>query len=667
LAVFSLFVVSRRELAGRASQMALLGLLAGLALGVGSLILLAWGSVWIGWATRFGSLPPELPLPGYAFGNVHDIAILVVLCVPAFLIDASGWRRMVAPIGVLVAIAVVAIDGSRNVLLAGVLAFGTTYGVTLWRSRRQWRMVYVIGAVAVLAAGVAVAGFTGLLARLITPDTLGVRLALWTASVDAWLLDPVFGQGPGTFPWVLQRTDYFSEWTFAPRHPDNVLFQLLAEGGLVGILGGGAAVLAVWAGARFSSPPLPAVWALTFFVACGLLANPTDFGFLIVPAVLWAGLCTARAEARPAHTDGARRRWAGALPAAVAVCGAVVFGIAVSIPIAGMLHERSFGRLEVEYEVVEGDLRIAGRIDAGLGLYHRELASVLSGAGGDLDEARHLLERTIALNPSDTAAHRLLALVAQALGDEQAAVQASETALDQKSTDVVNQLTSAQIHAAQGSMDAASQLVAEAAARAPWVTGALDAEAMGLDITAAEAVNEALALWQMGEPANLEYQFEPMWLVALDGAEASLPAAAAETENAPETARSLFALLECQIPEARQLLESARPQEGGSAWYWIVRLMVETVEGTVSTETEWSVQYLGRQNPAAGSGTAATALYNGLADPWGYGQWPLNLPRRPDLPPTEGAGLSEWIRDPIGAARLSVPARPLARCESPGT
>ena len=664
LALLSLFVVSRRELADRTSRDVLLGLLSGVALGVGGLALVTWGAVWIDWVARFGSLPPELPLPGFVFGNVHDVAILVVLCTPAVLIEPSGWRRIAAPIVVIVAAAVVVIDGSRNVLLGVALASAAAGGLAMSRTNWQRRTAFAIGAVALLIAASAVAASTGLLARLLTPDTLGIRLALWSASVDIWSLDPIFGQGPGTFPWLLQRTDYFAEWAFAPRHPDNLVFQLLAEGGLVGLLAGSAAALAVAVGARATKPPLPLIWALLFFVACGLLANPTDFGFLVVPAVLLAGLCTPMAERRPTTSDHTTTRWAGAVSAATAICGVLVLAIALSFPVGGMVHERS-GRSGVESASVEGDLLLARQLDPGLALYHRELAALMT-AAGDPAGARTLLQLAVALNPSDLAARRLLALTAQSLGDASGALRAAETAVDQKETDVTNWLTLAQIHAAQGRPALASEIVADVVYQAPWVTGAMDLGAMGLDLTSEEAIRQAVDLWQQSPQDDDEHSIEPMWLVALEGDESLLSAAATETGGTPVTARSLYALLDCRIPDSRQMLESARSTEGGSGWYWIVRYMLEAVEGTISPETEWFARNLARRSPAPADGTSATALYNGLADPWGYGQWPLTVPRREELAPTEIAGLSEWMRDPVRASRLGAPTRKLATCETGG-
>ena len=90
-------------------------------------------------------------------------------------------------------------------------------------------MVVIVVLAALSGVGEALAEQFGNLANL------GYRGAMWKSLTDVWISRPFSGFGPGSFPWILQTTGYFTTNTYAPRHPDSAVFQLLGETGLLGV------------------------------------------------------------------------------------------------------------------------------------------------------------------------------------------------------------------------------------------------------------------------------------------------------------------------------------------------------------------------------------------------------------------------------------------------
>ena len=109
---------------------------------------------------------------------------------------------------------IVLLDGSRNLWLAIAVASAVMIAIRTrqWlRKRLTPRRLGLIGVALggsvfiAVTAGIA----TPLVARLANSETVLARGDLWTASVDAWLTRPLFGWGAGSYPFLLQQTDYF--------------------------------------------------------------------------------------------------------------------------------------------------------------------------------------------------------------------------------------------------------------------------------------------------------------------------------------------------------------------------------------------------------------------------------------------------------------------------
>jgi hypothetical protein len=256
---------------------------------------------------------------------------------------------------------------------------------------------------------------------------------------------------------------------------------------------------------------------------------------------------------------------------------------------------------------------------------------------------------------------RLLALASQQHGESTRALDAAEQAAARGSSGVVNLLTLAQVQAAQGLDRGALDLVAGVLHEAPWVSGALDLEAMGFGHSTAAAVRLAAGVSLVSPSSPQHGYIHRAWLAALGGDAGLLAIAIDEADGAAGTVQALYDLLECRTAEAEAVLDAARATEGASPWYWTVRYMVEQVSGVIHPDTAWFVRYMLEFRPVEIS-PAADAAHNGLVEYWGYGRRPLSYPQQPGLPPSELEGLKEWMRDSVRTAALRVPDRPLGSC-----
>jgi len=164
-------------------------------------------------------------------------------------------------------------------------------------------------------------------------------------------------------------------------------------------------------------------------------------------------------------------------------------------------------------------LRIAILVDPGQALYHRELGATLLATGDPAASAQ--LETTLGLNPSDTAAWRLLSLSRSAAGDLAGAELAAAEAVTRERIEPANLLALAAATAAAGDTRSAKDLVGEALARAPWLIGDLAGPEVVPGVTTVEGIEAAIDVWLTAteEPPNI---FQPAWLSGLSARSGSL-------------------------------------------------------------------------------------------------------------------------------------------------
>ncbi len=211
-------------------------------------------------------LPPVILRPSPFLGHANMIAAFLNLLWPVVLVGlltSTSWsRRIVAALWLFLAWGVILLTSSRGAWLGTAVAVPVTVGLWWLASRKEdgqkIRFPRPRFSVDWLATGVVVmllvAGVVVVAARLLQSPThgagLGSRRHFWAAAWETFAARPIAGLGPDTFATAYAQHISIPPYTLYVRAHSQVM-HLLAENGLLGILTGGALLVAVgWAGYR---------------------------------------------------------------------------------------------------------------------------------------------------------------------------------------------------------------------------------------------------------------------------------------------------------------------------------------------------------------------------------------------------------------------------------
>ena len=471
-------------------------------MGLSLIVTISVASIWLPlvfewWSlTDWTVLPPlNLELPGGRWGHRHDAALLVVMLYPAWWIGRPSPLRAVVGVvlGLLVAVLVI-LDGSRTLWLslgAATLAVGAPAAVRALRRLGDRAPVVMFGAIGLLAVGFVIVSVS-VVDRLTNLFSLDYRFAMWSELVGAWSERPLAGLGPGSFSWILQTTSYFDTNFWAPRHPDNAVVQLLAEAGVLGLVGAAAIAVAVVPPlARSSSKS--AKWAIAVFVVACLGANPTDFAFLIAIAIGWVAYAVPH-QVGDVVPIRATSRW----PRVASLSALGLIGLfLVGSTIASTSHALAVIAIgQGRYEDADAALSTAIALDPAMALYWRErgITRVLDSrvADGTAD-----LERAALLNPSDDLAQRGLSIAAVRAGDLDRARNAAARAASIQRSDPSNPLLASYLAQESDALDDARGDLAEVVQGWPTVPATSEWEGL-LASDAAAIVDGAAARAEAG-------------------------------------------------------------------------------------------------------------------------------------------------------------------------
>ena len=677
------FHLGRRAFADAATRARLVIVLAALGLAISTAFVAAWGSAWIEWGvlTRFEGWPPvDLVLPRGPYRHPHVVGMLVALLAPALLVLGRirvRWAKAIAAAGLLAAVLVLVMSGSRTVWLAAVVA--SLVGITLLLQRgappRLFSGWVLVTAGAIAAGAVAAAWLTGaadaFVGRITDLATFGGRGRIWSAALEMWGSSPLVGTGPGSFPLELSQVGFYDGTGFTPRHADNTVIQLLAETGIAGVAG---AAFTAWAFLRAALPVRSAGQALAlvavvFVAVAGLADNPTDTSNLIVLAVTWAAVATSRPPAMSA-VRAARRRYRSARWIRVAT--AVAAGIVALAATITYLASASFDAARTR--LAAGDrpgalaaLHVAVTLDPGMALYRRD-RGMLELVTGDAVGAERDFQAALEINPSDDTAVRGLAIIAS-LGDRHGqALLWARHALGLQRAELANVLLLAAIAERAGNSIAADAALSDAVRQAPWLTAGPHWTGSFPSGDRLEGVLERAGhAWAAGVRAPALTDLQPTWLAALTGRGDIADALSRDPEPLPATSRALVGAFDCDASTAEAAardLEAALAAEGHARAHWTVRALVWRLAGRDLEET---IRLARLRAPAVADALTREAwpllpLSDGAQDYRFY--------RRQAVPgidvgltlPSAEQGLAAWLNDPYGAAARGAPASPLNAC-----
>jgi O-antigen ligase len=654
------FSIARRALAVRSTRQFVIVAMAALSLTFSTVTAARWLSDVVTWLTITGwQFPPlDFHFQTAPWGHRHDVALMITMLLPAwFMLGRSRKVTVGAVIATTLTSVVVFLDGSRNLWIAILAASAAVTGRAIWPRlralslRQRWTLAALV--LLIVAGGL----FAGVAERIINLRTIAARAELWRAGTDAWLSRPLTGQGPGSFPWALQLTDYFDTNSWAPRHPDSAVIQLLAEVGVLGVLS--ASMLLVSIGRRMWRSKV-AAWALLCFGVSCIAANPTDFGFLVAIAIAWSALAipfkriSGLENAKPAPRRLAYRSspWVIGLALLPITAGMVLASFAeFSYQAAGEAVATS------NLPLAEESLRTAVMLDPRMALYHRTLGVIQwaqSGPRGSLDQ----LEQAVEANGSDDYAFRILGAAAWLAGDRARGMAAITHAVRLQRSDSNNTLLAAEFIAEQEGSGASLELVAETLQANPRLALAPDWNRYlaGLGLRPREVAKVAAERWQDRLTSPLPVTIQGLWLTALSGSHDLVARAQREASVAPELAAAVTAALNCRDGHAAQTL--TRFQAPRETTYWNVRIALAAREGSFDGNAYAILRIMTGSD--RGNLDSVDVLSENTApgfslDSWGYRRLSIVIDGLAGSLPSPSAGMREWLRGsteglPCGAA-----------------
>ena len=655
LAWASSFLLARELLAATWMRRMFIQVMIGLSVLLTFVTLIRWLPVLQTWWANSGiALPPfDLDYPGAPWGHWHDLTLLLVILYPAWWVGEPGMLRRAAAIVIgLTTLAIVAVDGSRNVWLAIALATAVVGGQWVVRRPSVIRRagIPVTAALTVLLVIAVVTGLaSSLAARVADVASLGSRWAMWGPLTGVWLRDPVSGLGPGSFPWALQMTDYFSANSLAPRHPDSVVFQLLPEAGLLGVAAVGLVVVTLLP-AVLAGRSTAAAWAILVFATAGLGANPTDFGFLIAVAIAWA----AYAVPRDASVTRAPSRGHRIVPAASVAIVVVIAVAASATGWSGVAYDRARASID-RGDLANGIRELNGAIelDPAMALYWRQ-RGVARYLDGDLDGAASDLATATRLNPSDDLAWRSLAIAERAGGDHEAAETALDRAASVQRSDATNLLLLAQWHREDGA-DGAGSILAELVQAWPNATGSRAWESVLPNATTIpDIVDAAFERWRSGADSLEPENGQGVSLSVLAAQQDALQSALEGMDTTARLREATESVFQCE-DDALGDLSGSTIAEQRTLLYWLLRYRANATIGVTDVEAMRIIGIWGGGSllPEDADATLNPLNENGTpgysADRWGYRRNPIAWPNAPVKLPSPQAGAVHWLIDPVGA------------------
>ena len=634
-----------------------------------------WLPVQLEWwsLTDWTVVPPlTLNFPAQPWGHRHDLTLLVVMLYPSwFLLPWTPLRAAMATVmGILTGL-IILIDGSRTLWLA-LLVASAILGVAV--IRRHWpqdrRRQAAFGAAALLSIVLlAASGVLGILVeRGLNAASLDLRVAMWQSVIEAWVSEPIAGFGPGSFPWVLQLTDYFQTNSLAPRHPDSAPFQLIAEGGILGIAGA-TVLLFTLVPALYRGRSRAAIWVLLVFLLASVGQNPTDFGFFVAVAIAWAAFGAPRPPATVADAPVATAS-RGYGPPLVRTANVVLFGLVGLAWMATAFADISYraAREAIDRGDIDdavGSLSAAHTLDPGMALYSRQLgvAYLLT---DEVPRAVQRLEASAAQNPSDDLGWRSLSVAQDEGGDSASSPAALERALDAQRSDATNLLLLARWELATGDTKGAVAVLAEIAQAWPEIVGAPEWKALlPPDVSTLEIVDAALERWTSDQPSPEPITWQPVTLAIMAG-KADLADELAEELLGSSMGPIYVAVMSCQ-PHASALLAQSPDADRRTLLYWTLVIRQSALDGAIDSRAIRLAEIMSGSPfpPTEPDETLNPLDENGgsySADVWGYRRVHASWPYVFALPSPD-AGYARWYVEPQEAVRLADLDSTLPACE----
>jgi tetratricopeptide (TPR) repeat protein len=629
-----------------------------------------FASLWLpeafAWWSSTGDLPPlALRYPSLWWGHRYDVGLMLLILLPSWWIGRqSPVRFAFGTVTGSLTLLLVLLSGSRTLWLAAAVAgifAGAPFAVAYLRTNRAKARSAVIASLAAGAALIASGLGAVIVDRVLASETIAARGEMWLILAKGAMDHPLGGFGLGAFAWILQATAYFDTNSWAPRHPDSSIFQLLAEGGGLGLAAAIAWIVAIGPTIWRSSIVAARLGVGVFAVAC-LATSATDFGFLLIPTLAWIAYAAPRpTRSTDGPTDSPRPIVRSALIAAVVVVVLAFMSTTFAIYAYGVATVAGSRRSLADRR---DWLNRAIALDPGMALYWRQRGA-LELQKGDIEAARSDLERAVRINAFDDLAWRTKAIAELADGDDAAARASVEVAVDRQRSDPTNLLLLSWMAQRSGDNTVALDALEEVVQGWPAVTGAPGWRAMlpsGVSMT--EVIEEAARRWSAGEPSPQPPLDQILWLEALGALDQRVPGQPSN-QLGPELTSATISVLTCAT-DAAEALDRVPEAERRSPTFWALAvreagnqspteaLRLHDTISSAPLEPRSRVEAL---NPLNENGSRGFS-----ADKWGYRRRAVIWPDAGILLPSPDWGYLTWIRDPTAAIAESGLDRQLADC-----
>jgi tetratricopeptide (TPR) repeat protein len=452
---------------------------------------------------------------------------------------------------------------------------------------------------------------------------------------------------------VLQLTNYFDTNSFAPRHADGAVLQLLVESGLIGLVSA-LIVLTTVVAAVFRGQSGAARFAIIAFLVAGVGLSPAQFPFLVAMAVAWVAFGVPREpQAGSATSSRHATRLRAVSLGAVSIVG-LAFGSTMVADFAYLSARAAIVR--EDFLEAEAALNLATVLDPSLGIYARQLGT-LRLISGDPEGAVLALRRATAINPSDDLAWRTLGLAYAEAGLGANSRIAVERAIDVQRSDPTNLLLLAGGLRDDGNGPAAMAVLSEIVQAWPLIIAAPGWTEFAKPSSTGEILNIAHDRWARGVPSPEPLVWQPLLIGIMMGlSDAEL--ADEPAQMTPTLRVGYVAVMRCDA-NAAVAMGKATDADQRKPNYWALAIRLARMEGTDTRDSRRLYRIMtndallatnrpGLLNPLHENGSRGSS-----PDLWGYRRQTIDWPDTSWDLPSPSAGYALWHQVPAAAAEAT--------------
>ncbi|PPI84711.1 hypothetical protein KEHDKFFH_08390 [Marinobacter maroccanus] len=186
--------------------------------------------------------------PGGFVGDENDAALLMVCALPVIFYSIFHSKNKKLHyflfLGLFSVITAIVLTYSRG----GFVGLVAVIWFMIWMSKKRWKVIFISTTLFIFSGGIALSflpkAYVDDMSTITNKEdeTRNLRLLHWTTAIEIFKDKPIFGVGPGNYPWTSNRylhlSPYFKEGARfrAGRQSHSLYFTLIPELGAVGVI-----------------------------------------------------------------------------------------------------------------------------------------------------------------------------------------------------------------------------------------------------------------------------------------------------------------------------------------------------------------------------------------------------------------------------------------------